>query len=287
MNAGRFRILSLVVLGSLVTVAAQAGTIPSATFDWNPRPLKLNGSKFTADTLHVSDFGQVVVSPVDPATATSAFSEAGYLPVLGFALGGQAISPPGFNNPSHNGWGVYVEYHGLGTQKMTQSGIVARYSELTYSIYGFNGHADFGLDANGVAYKKGGTNTTLLGDGKLIGGSLTLVPTGFKGTVPVQFKASGDIQATVADVPHQFSSNTFLGFDLNIIHSPGEVFAGSGPGIIEAKGGSNSTATLIASHGNSALMNSVALVTPVPEPASALIFAAGLVPICMLRRRRR
>ena len=271
MKARRFRILSLVVLGSLLAVAAQAGTIPSATFDWNPRPLKLNGSKFTADTVRVSDFGQVIVSAVDPATGTSTFSEAGYLPVLGFSLGGQTVSSAGFNDPTGKGWGAYVMYQGSGTQMVTQNGILAKYSDLSYSIYGFNGHAEFGLDANGVAYTIGGTHRTLLGDGKLISGSLTLVPTGFENGVPVQFAVNGDIQTTIADVPHQFSSNTFLGFDLSIIHSSGEVFAGSRPGTIEVKDGANSTTTLIATRGNSAHIDSVALVAPVPEPASALI----------------
>lgn len=270
-------------LASAVAIAAQAGTIPTTTFNWNPRALKLDGAKFTADTMQVGDFGQIVVN------STGAFSEAGYLPVVGFMLHGQTIRPAGFNAASGGGWGVYVQYQGTGTQRVTGNGIIATYKSLSYSIYGFNGLATYRLDPTGVAYVSGGTHQTLLGDGTLIGGSLTLVPTAFQGTTPIQFAVNGDIQTTIADVPHQFSSNTFLGFDLNVVHPPGEVFVfatSTTTTTLEADGGSSSTATLIASHGNSANANLMVLPTKVPEPASIVLLAAGLVPLAMARRRR-
>lgn len=272
--------LLISALVSLGTVAASAGTTPTSVFDWNPQPLGLNGSKFTADTMQLSDFSQVVVNPV-----TGAFTEAGFLPIIGFTLNGQTVDPSGCDSASGNRWGAYIQYQATGTQAVTPSGIVATYSSLSYEIYGFNGLATYGLGAMGVAYESGGSNLTLLGDGNLIDGSVTLVPTAFVGTTPVQFAASGNLQLTITDVPRQLSSNSFLGLDVAIVHPPGEVFPTSAT-TFEADGGSSSTGVLTASRGNPDHSDSMALLVAVPEPGSAWLLAAGLVPIGMFRRRR-
>ncbi|HEX5328454.1 MAG TPA: PEP-CTERM sorting domain-containing protein [Acetobacteraceae bacterium] len=92
----------------------------------------------------------------------------------------------------------------------------------------------------------------------------------------------------LGDVPHQLSSNTFLGFDLHVLHPPGEVFPITAT-VFEAAGGSSPTATLIAGRGNSANAPNAAFAAAlaVPEPASAGLLAGGLFPIGLLRRRRR
>lgn len=279
------RLWVLAALGCLTAAAAQAGTGPTKTFDWNPRAVGLNGAKFTADTMRLSDFGQIVVTPAPPTGGVTTFTEAGYLPILGFSLDGQAVMPSGFDAASGKGWGAYLQYEGKGTQSLTPDGIVAEYSSLNYSIYGFNGLATYGFDTTGAAQESGGTNLTLLGDGSLITGSVTLVPAGFIGTTPA-FDVNGQIQTTIGDVPHQLSSYTFLGLDVNVVHPPGELSPTS-PTTFKADGGSSSTATVITGRGHSVHTESVALFVPVPEPGSGWLFAVGVVPVVLLCRRGR
>lgn len=277
----------LIFASAFGSFQARGAPAPTQTFDWNPVPLGLDGKKFTADTISLSDFGQIVVNPV-----TGTFSEAGYLPILGFSLAGRSIRPTGFNDPT--GWGAFVRYQAAGTQALTPTGLVATYSSLSYSLVGFNGVATYGLDTlTGVAYESGGTNQTLLGDGQLITGSLTLAPTAFVGGVPAQFAVSGTVQATIGDVPNPFSSNTLLGFTLNVVHPPGEVFPISRT-VFEADGGSSSTASLLAGRGNSshARTNSLlAVAAPaavaVSEPASEMMLGVGVLSLIGLRQIRR
>jgi hypothetical protein len=75
MGFRRIPLLALSAVGSLAAVAGQAGTIPTATFDWNPRPLGLNGSKFTADTVKNS-------MPIDRDQKDWSISVAGPAPSL-------------------------------------------------------------------------------------------------------------------------------------------------------------------------------------------------------------
>jgi hypothetical protein len=155
----------LAVLAALAsTGAAQAGEI----FSWNPHAVKLNGTKFSADTMLLGDYSQVVMD-----LQKGTFTDSGYLPIQGFQLGGRDVTVAGFNQP--NGWGAYVHFDSSGKVTPTPDGLSAEYDVLKYQIVGYNGVATFGTDPKTGAFVRGQlSQVTTLEQGSLISGSLTL-----------------------------------------------------------------------------------------------------------------
>ena len=113
------------------------------TFTLNPKAVGLNGIEVTADTLVLGDYAQISFIPIDKTTAT--FVDAGYLPVLGFRLNGQAVTSFGYLAVDGSGWGAYIRYFGTGTQTLSTQGLPsATYQTLAYEFIGYNGVAKFG-----------------------------------------------------------------------------------------------------------------------------------------------
>lgn len=256
-------VLILAAIGLSVLTPARAKAGSTTTFDWNPQGVGLQGGAFTANSMQLSDFGQIMLNPL-----TGEFSETGYLPILGFSLNGHPVNPSGFNAAAGDGWGAYLFYEATGVQSLTANGIVASYSSLSYTLYGFNGLATYGLNGMGAAFESGGTQLTALAKGGLVGGEVDLLPTAFVGMIPVQFAAEGTIDLTVGDVPSKFSSQSFDAFNVMVVHQAGQIFPISGT-LIEANGGSSSSGVL----------------TAIPEPGSGLLLA-GFIPVWWMRRRR-
>lgn len=114
-----------------VSVIGTAGSAAASTFTWNPHAVGLGGRKFTADTLVLEDYAQIVFTPV---SGVMTFTDVGIMPILGFRLNNQPVAAPDYLKP--RGWGAYVSYIAAGVQTFSASGApqAATFNELHYEI---------------------------------------------------------------------------------------------------------------------------------------------------------
>lgn len=272
----QFRIPAAIFAFAALIAAAPA---LADTFTLNPNAVKLDGTKVTADTFVLSDYAQISFTPTGPTTAT--FIDAGYLPVLGFRLNGQAVTSSGYFATDGSGWGAYIRYVGTGTQTLSPQGVLvsATYQTLTYDFIGYNGLATFGFAADGSATVGGPiTGVTTLDTGSLIGGSLAFLPGQLGPTI------NGQVQASLTEVKPQFIESNPGGLDVNFVHPAGE-YSFTSPFTLQIAGGTSSSATVVSSgsgSGDPTVPGSVAL----PEPASAALLGLGLAGVSVLLRTR-
>ena len=242
-----------VAVALMTLCAAASAALP--TFNLDPAAVGLNGAAVTADNILISNYSTVTIDP------SGTFTESGYLPVTGFQLGGNALTPTGLNTD----YGLYLAFTGTGTTTVndpTTTLNFGNFTTLTYTLYGYNGTASFGF--SGTTPTETASGEIALASGTLISGSVLTVPTG-GGT----FSPSANAMLTVMlDQPSFFSPTPFYTVALTAFsNTPSQVEAFAGGFLIRQGGGSLNFA-------------------PVPEPSSAVMLLCGLAAAGFLGYRR-
>ena len=240
---------------ALAAAIASASALPQ--FTWDPGAAGLSGSAFTADNLLVSNYSTVTFG------AGNTFTESGYLAVSAAQLGGVTLPSNGLNAD----YGFYVQFSGSGTlQEAGDPGSVSTrgtLTELTYTLYGYNGTASFGFAGNTPT--ETATGEVALASGSLVLGTVATTPLG-DGT----FNPSANAKLTMSWLVDGFQTSLPL-YNLALTSfsnttSQVEPFAG---GFRIRQGG-----------------GSINFATAVPEPSTYALLISGLAAIGFVARRR-
>ena len=244
-------------------------------------------------TLDLGDYAKITTS-----NGGTTFTDVGYLPVEGVSFGGTPVSLAILGGLGGSGSGAYFQYAGVGTQTLSPTGLpqTASYSQLIYQLVVYRGSAAFSFDANGNPIRTGNVSTAfVLGQGSLISGSLSFVPTS-----PTAVSIEGTLSATFSPaVLQSVIPPTTVALTIN--HPPSD-YRFTSPSTIQIAASSGATAAfggLATRKADTAVLSSLPdpptsvlggladPPAPVPEPASLLVVGAALMGLGIGRRRMR
>ena len=158
-------------IAMVAACASASAALPPFTF--NPAASLLTGASFTGDNLLISDYSIVKQDGV------GGFTETGFLSISAIQLAGVTFTPSGLNST----YGMYIQFDGKGTTTVGDPRLVptvGQFTELSYTLFGYNGPASFGFSGNTPTDipTETATGEVALASGTLVSGSAVTIPTG-------------------------------------------------------------------------------------------------------------
>ena len=154
-------------IAMVAACASASAALPQFTFD--PAASLLTGASFTGDNILISDYSTV------QQDGAGGFTEKGFLAVSAIQLAGATFTPTGLNST----YGMYIQFEGKGTTTPGLPNLVptiGNFTELSYTLFGYNGTASFGFTGNTPTETASGE--VALASGTLISGTAVTIPTG-------------------------------------------------------------------------------------------------------------
>jgi hypothetical protein len=259
------------LLGATLAVASSS-SFALPTFTWVPAAATppLVGAPVTADNIIISDFSTVRF------TSPTTFSDAGYLAVQSFEMGGTTVVAGGLNST----YGLYFQFSGTGTVSGGNPAVSptsGTFSSLTYTLFGYNGPAaTFGFDGSDNPTVTGAVGAVALATGSLLAGPNQSSVGSFPQTPSFTSFAGANLSFTPTAAGGSFFASPSSFYKVAVssfINSPTQVSpvaAGFASGFRIAQGG-----------------GSVNFATPIPEPETYALVLAGLGAVGWMVRRRR
>ncbi|MDY0744428.1 flocculation-associated PEP-CTERM protein PepA [Paucibacter sp. R3-3] len=252
-----FRTIAAVVAMGAVGAAAQAATLPSFTIDPSAIP-GVSSPAFTANNLIVSDYAAVTFNG-------GTFSDVGFLSIQSAQSATGPVATSGLNSA----YGFYIQFTGSGPTPAgdpTTDFTKATFSQLSYTIYGYQGTASFGF--SGTTPTTTATNVVALASGSLISGSAVTIPNG-DGTFTPSGSAKLTLSLTPAGEAFFTSPDTFYNLASTAFSNTSSQVETFSNGFLIRQGG-----------------GSVNFASAVPEPGTYALLMAGVGVIGFVARRK-